>query len=217
MPRSSARRCGDGGETLPGLYIRRGCGMPHRCHACFRIWPLLEGGKTGGQLKRARIRRKERTLPTPARPVSVAQSTGPMSPARERQRTYGRPVCPRRPPGKLVGSAGMPACRTPSGPWNRFHSGRSPPPSLIPGAHQVPARAMGRIMREAEWGLVDSCELFLSSSRINGLADGMAGFYPRPDGAPYTVQQQVALSASETHSSPSRHGASPLILPARGR
>ena len=39
--------------------------MPHHCHACFRIWLFLEGGKTGGQLKRARIRRRNERFQRP--------------------------------------------------------------------------------------------------------------------------------------------------------
>ena len=45
------------------------------------------------------------------------------------------------------------ACRpvaAPSGPWHSYHGGRSPPPSLIPGAHQVPARAMAGLCGRRE-------------------------------------------------------------------
>ena len=90
-----------------------------------------------------------------------------------------RPICWPSPPG-------MPACRAPSGPWNRFHDGRSPPPSLIPGAHQVPARTMGGLCGRLE-GCGCSCENFLREaarmvplltgreSDSNGLGGGFAG------------------------------------------
>ena len=77
--------------------------------------------------------------------VSVAPSTGPMSPARERQRTYGRPVCPRSRPICWPSPPGMPACRAPSGPWN--HGGRSPPALPVarcaPGSRESDARDYG--------------------------------------------------------------------------
>ena len=60
-------------------------------------------------------------------------------------------VCLRRGADRYAGRLHR-ACRPvgrPQDRGNRFHGGRSPPPSLIPGAHQVPVRTMGRIMREA--------------------------------------------------------------------
>ena len=61
------------------------------CHACFRIWPLLEGGKTGGQLKRARIRRRiERFQRPPVRCLSP-HSAGHTSQGHLRRGTYGAP------------------------------------------------------------------------------------------------------------------------------
>lgn len=68
-------------------------------------------------------------------------------------------------------TAGMPACRTPSGPWRSYHGGRSPPPSLIPGAHQVPARAMGEVWARLG-GCECSCESFFGDGGRSGLLTG---------------------------------------------
>jgi hypothetical protein len=81
------------------------------------------------------------------RPVSVAHSTGPMSPASVKsQETYGRPVCARQAlaPAGHAGLSDAPRTVALVPRWEVTAA------LLIPGAHQVPARAMRQIMRERE-------------------------------------------------------------------
>ena len=47
-------------------------------------------------------------------------------------------------------------------PRFRHATGPAPPPSLIPGAHQVPVKAMPEIMREAERAWIKKFRFFLS-------------------------------------------------------
>ena len=124
--------------------------------------------------------------------VSVTHSTGPISPARNRQGTYGRTVCARQafaPAGHAGLSDALRTVETAS------TVGGHRPPSLIPGAHQVPARAMRGIIEEVGGVLVDFGYTFFCASRINGLAEGYVktihvfgaggGFDPSPArGAP---------------------------------
>jgi hypothetical protein len=79
---------------------------------------------------------------SPSRPV-------PYPLPREGQETYGRPVCRSGQPdksGRL--HRGMPACRTPSGPWEPNPRWEVTAALPHPGPDPVPARAMRGIMRE---------------------------------------------------------------------
>jgi hypothetical protein len=88
-------------------------------------------------------------------------------------RTVLRLPPPRSRPIVWPSAPGMPACRAPSGPWRSYHGGRSPPPSLIPGAHQVPARAMGQVSPMADMRGC-SCENYFAGGAARARSEGFS-------------------------------------------
>ena len=121
---------------------------------------------------------KERTLPTPARPVSVAQSTGPMSPPIESRGHTAAPSACRAAGRDKLRSALRRACRPvgrPQDRGNRVHGGRSPPPSRIPVRTRFP-RGRWAKYRLQRIGVDKSGQLFFECERNQWVGGDV---YPR--------------------------------------
>ena len=113
-----------------------------RCHARFRVWPLRSVGKrgAGSAPRKVNIWRL-----ASAPPVVLPDRRGPRG---------GLCRC---------GGAAKRARASDDNFQPRFRhaTGPAPPPSLIPGAHQVPVRAMPEIMEAAERGWIKNFVFFI--------------------------------------------------------
>ena len=142
-----------------------GEGKPLHRHAPFPVWPLSKNSPSreqsgSGALGRAPRKVNVWRLPSPplwlrAFLARKAKSLAFRRPAVDRSSPPPVVLPDRRGPRGGLCRCGGAAKRARASDENfqprfRHATGPAPPPSLIPGAHQVPARAMPAIMREAE-------------------------------------------------------------------